>query len=483
MRKLLKRYGRSASYLLLIDYLLIVGTFGVALRFRHYAFGMNIIDLAHGEIVPEAAFVFFYAFFGLGLFSAFNLYKRKTWISLRWHQLGIIESTVVFILIYVLFKSIFKSAIFLESRLVTFNWGVLLLLALSAHRLILFPLILRYASKAGLQRRVVVIGDGPLAKDFVRKWNAGRYSTIEVLGQLTGRGEEERALKDIPRLGDVADLRELIDLHKIEGAVIAEPGLTHQQLMDLIEECVGLFGWVDVHSAKSAVWHEKLNADLLFDIPFVRLRSIPDNPLYFGYKRMFDVVASSLGLLILSPVMIGTAIAIKVTSPGPVFYVRERVGSGGRPFKFYKFRSMAVGADKDEQRANDIARYIANGEGQQSKVVNTAYVTPVGRFIRKWAIDELPQLFNVIRGDMSLVGPRPVPPDEFNLNEEWHKRRFDIKPGCTGLWKLYASRERDTSFNQTCLYDLYYSRNMNPLMDLYIIFGTVFVILTGQADG
>jgi lipopolysaccharide/colanic/teichoic acid biosynthesis glycosyltransferase len=115
-------------------------------------------------------------------------------------------------------------------------------------------------------------------------------------------------------------------------------------------------------------------------------------------------------------------------------------------------------------------------------VVNTAYVTPVGKFIRKWAIDELPQLFNVLKGDMALVGPRPVPPSEYALEDEWHQRRFHIDPGCTGLWKLYATKDGVT-FNDTVLYDIFYARNMNPSMDLMTIFGTIWIILKGKADG
>ena len=144
---------------------------------------------------------------------------------------------------------------------------------------------------------------------------------------------------------------------------------------------------------------------------------------------------------------------------------------------------MSVGADQDQSRAEEIRKHIQDGGDQkQGKVLNTTYVTPVGKFIRKWAIDELPQLFNVLKGDMALVGPRPVPPSEYAHEDEWHQRRFAISPGCTGLWKIYASRVGVT-FNDTVLYDIFYARNMNPTLDMVIILGTVSIILTGRADG
>jgi lipopolysaccharide/colanic/teichoic acid biosynthesis glycosyltransferase len=141
---------------------------------------------------------------------------------------------------------------------------------------------------------------------------------------------------------------------------------------------------------------------------------------------------------------------------------------------------MRVGSDRDGTRSAAILRHIKDDEPIQ-KAVNRANVTRVGAFIRKWAIDEIPQLFNVLKGDMSLVGPRPVPRADYEAEDPWQKKRFDIKPGCTGLWKLFASRDH-IPFSHTALYDIYYARNMSLAMDVYILLGTVRVVLTGRAD-
>jgi lipopolysaccharide/colanic/teichoic acid biosynthesis glycosyltransferase len=340
-----------------------------------------------------------------------------------------------------------------------------------------------------MQRRVIIIGTSEASIRLAQQLADQRqYATLRPVGFLSASDCREKGMKitgDLLCLGKISDLSELVNIHKIEGAIItpALVDLSYQDLMDLIERCVRLFGWVDVHTDKAAVWHKNLNADTCFDIPFVRMREIPNGPLIHTYKETTDLIGALIGIVLLSPLLIATAIAIKLTSPGPVFYTRERVGKNEKLFPFYKFRSMTIGADQDQGRTADIQQYIQNKDsGPQHKIVNTAYITPIGKFIRKWAIDELPQLFNVVKGNMSLIGPRPVPQSEHKMSDEWHKRRFDIKPGCTGLWKVYAART-GVSFNETVLYDLYYARNMNPLLDLYIVVMTIWVILTGRADG
>ena len=483
MTHLFRRYGRSTVYLMATDWLILVGTFGAALHWRKYAPDLNILTRSH--IAHEALTVFLYAFVIIGVFGALNLYKRKTLLSPTWHLLRILQGVAICISGYLLLRTSIRFFVFVPSRLVILNWAVFQFSALAIHRLIVFPVLFRAAARARMQRRVVIIGISEASINFARQLlDQRKFSAFELIGFLSNCQEKGTAvLGSISCLGQISELPELVNLHKIEGAVITQTDLSYQDLMDLIERCVRLFGWVDVHTDKSAVWHENLSADTYFDIPFVRMREIPNDPMTLAYKKITDLAGALLGILLLAPVLIVTAVTIKLTSPGPVFYTRPRVGKNDTLFLFYKFRSMTVGADRDQSRADEIKKHIQGAsDGQQNKIVNTAYITPVGKFIRKWAIDELPQLFNVLKGDMSLIGPRPVPPSEHEMADEWHKRRFDIKPGCTGLWKVYAAKT-GVSFNETVLYDLYYARNMNPLLDLYIVFMTIWVILTGRADG
>lgn len=468
-------------YLLFTDWVILVGSFAIALHLRHYDKGMNIISRSH--VIPQMSMMFFYAFIMLGVFSTLELYKRKTLLVPLQHFLEILKASIVTVLIYVLVKTLLKSDLFIPSRLVLLKWGILLLAGLSIHRLLVVRLLTNLLSKTDMRRRVVVIGDTELAKHFIEETRLNKNCGMDVVGVME-EGEKAQKVHSAPFLGDPATLPDVVDLYHLEGAVICNPELSHQKMMDLIEQCIRLFGWVDVHSDTSSALQRSSSADAHFDIPFIRMHGISNSLLLRSWKRLFDFTAALIGIIVLSPILIGTAIAIKLTSPGPVFYTKERIGRDGKLFPFYKFRSMAVGADQDASRNEQIKDFIQNQqEGETlSKVVNTAYVTPVGRFIRKWAIDELPQLFNVLKGDMALVGPRPVPPGEYEHEDEWHKRRFHINPGCTGLWKIYATKEGVT-FNDTVLYDIYYARNMNPAMDLMIIFQTTWIILAGRADG
>jgi len=478
---ILKRRGRAVTWLLATDWLTMVGAFIVALYLRRYAPEMNIIMIRQRfRIVPEVVFVMAYALFFLGIFSLLGLYLRKTWLS-RWlHAGATVEGATLMTLGYLLLRGTFKWGFLVQWRHVILMWYAFTLAGLLLHRLAIFPWLIRLGQARGLQRRVVLIGQGAVTDRFLERWRERRvYTMLEPVGVL---GDLPAASSGgLPHLGRISELQTVVAAHGIEGAVICDPSLDYEELMALIEQCVRLFGWVDVHTEKSAVWHSRPDADKYFDIPFARITSVTRNPFYFAYKRALDVVASGLALTLLSPLLAVLAALVKLSSPGPVFYVQRRIGRGGRPFAFYKFRSMRVGADADPARKAAILEHMKAGKAG-GKVVNEAMITPIGRFIRKWGLDEIPQLWNVIKGDMTLVGPRPLPPDEYEAQDEWQKRRFDITPGCTGLWKVMVAKEGGGTFANTVLYDLYYARNMNPLLDLFILFQTAWLVVRGRAD-
>ena len=194
--------------------------------------------------------------------------------------------------------------------------------------------------------------------------------------------------------------------------------------------------------------------------------------IYRGSKRIFDFVASLFGLIILSPLFLIVAIAIKMEDPkGPVFYSQVRLGKKQSPFKMYKFRSMIVDADKH------LKELLSENEvdGAMFKMKEDPRVTRVGQFIRKYSIDELPQLVNVLLGNMSLVGPRPPLPREVAEYTEYDKQRLAVKPGCTGLWQV--SGRNDVGFHEMVELDLKYINIRGPLFDLYVLFKTVLVFI------
>lgn len=188
-------------------------------------------------------------------------------------------------------------------------------------------------------------------------------------------------------------------------------------------------------------------------------------------KRGFDLVAATCGLILLSPVMLWIAFLIKKEDHGPVFYKQVRVGKNGKTFKMYKFRSMFVNADQmlDKLKAqNDV-------DGPMFKMKNDPRITKIGHFIRKHSLDELPQFFNVIKGDMSLVGPRPPLPSEVAEYSEYDKQRLYVVPGCTGLWQ--ATKRNEVGFNEMVQLDINYIKRANFWFDLWIIWKTVEIMV------
>lgn len=198
--------------------------------------------------------------------------------------------------------------------------------------------------------------------------------------------------------------------------------------------------------------------------------------LYFFIKRVFDIIASLTGLIILSPVLLITSIAIKIEDKGPVIFSQERVGRNGKTFKMYKFRSMYTNAEEILKELKD----LNEADGPVFKMKNDPRITKVGRFIRKYSIDELLQLINIIRGDMSVVGPRPALPKEVAEYDEFAKQRLLVKPGLSCYWQI--SGRSDIGFEQWMRLDVKYIKEMGILTDLKIILLTIPAVLKGEGS-
>jgi exopolysaccharide biosynthesis polyprenyl glycosylphosphotransferase len=197
-------------------------------------------------------------------------------------------------------------------------------------------------------------------------------------------------------------------------------------------------------------------------------------PHQMAIKRLFDIVSSAAALVVLSPLLLGVAVAIKLTSRGPIFFKQKRVGLHGKPFNMLKFRSMVVNAEELK------AKLEAHNEqtGPVFKMKNDPRITGIGRFIRKYSIDELPQLLNVLRGEMSVVGPRPPIPKEVEKYAAWQRRRLSVRPGLTCIWQV--SGRNQITFEEWMYLDMQYIDNWTLLTDLSLILKTVPVVITGR---
>jgi exopolysaccharide biosynthesis polyprenyl glycosylphosphotransferase len=212
----------------------------------------------------------------------------------------------------------------------------------------------------------------------------------------------------------------------------------------------------------------------LVGIPMLTFDMTPTNAVALFVKRACDVIISTFALVMISPLYLIVAILIKTTSQGGVYFTQERCGLHGRKFKLYKFRTMEQNA---EQKLKDLLVYNEM-QGPVFKMENDPRITKIGKFLRKYSLDELPQLWNVFHGDMSLVGPRPPLPSEVKKYDPWHQRRLSIRPGITCIWQA-SGRNRISDFDQWVAMDLEYIDNWSLLLDFKILFKTIPAVFSG----
>jgi exopolysaccharide biosynthesis polyprenyl glycosylphosphotransferase len=207
-------------------------------------------------------------------------------------------------------------------------------------------------------------------------------------------------------------------------------------------------------------------------VPLFKLRPPVFEGIDYALKRTFDLVVASLALFFLSPLLLATAVAVRLSSRGPIIYRSQRPGIAGRPFHCFKFRTMREHADQIQQDLEP----LNEKSGALFKIREDPRLTSVGRFLRRYSLDELPQLVNVIRGEMSLVGPRPLPMRDFNRLEEWHKKRYLVLPGITGLWQVSGRSELD--FDDLVRLDFLYLERWSIMLDLSILLKTIPAVLS-----
>ena len=338
-------------------------------------------------------------------------------------------------------------------------------------------LILRIYYKRGVNvDRALIVGSGEAGRSVMRTFLARPDLGYQPIGYLDqGDGENNIGLGRIPHLGNLYQLDQTLRTHKnIHSVFIALPGDMHQQVQDLVRICqqYGVQPQVVPDLFQLSLHHVEFSN--MAGIPMLTMRDVALNPFGLFVKRVIDVgvvLAVSVPALILGGLV---ALAIRLESPGPVLYRQEWVGKDGRLFCMYKFRSMVVNAD-DQKEA---LLQMNEASGPIFKIRNDPRLTRVGRIIRRLSLDELPQLWNILRGDMSLVGPRPPLPEEVQEYQPWHMRRLDVKGGLTGLWQV--SGRSDLTFDEQCLLDIYYIENWSLAMDLRLMLQTIPHMLNGR---
>ena len=330
------------------------------------------------------------------------------------------------------------------------------------------------------RRQVAIIGSGEEAKSITMHivQNNAPFWVSGFLAPKAVSNANFAVKKD--RLGALRDLPQIVEREKIDEVIVTDEGIDKRVLISILDFCTseGLTVWFPPQLMP--IIDLKLYVDNFCGLPMIRLCSQKNSYLFNKIKHGLDALVALPLLLLLLPVFAVIALAIKLNSRGPAFYCATMVGREGKKFTMCKFRSMEL--DTGNEAHKDYVKRLINGQIRENsgkggvfKMTEDKRITWVGKYLRKFSLDELPQLINVLKGEMSLVGPRPCLPYEYEMYQDWHKKRLLIRPGITGIWQV-AGRSA-VSFEDMVLLDLYYIYNRTLSMDLNILYETVFAVL------
>lgn len=330
---------------------------------------------------------------------------------------------------------------------------------------------------APLRQRTVIVGSGLVADRLAERLARHGEFGLETIGIVDDEVHSlEGSSHELKKLGSLDELHAVLDAYDVDRVIIAFSRATHQQLLSCVRVCRDHRVAVDVVPRLFELLDGARALNQIGGLPLLSIGAPPLTSASRGAKRALDIVMSATALILLAPLLIAIVAAIKLDSRGPVLFRQRRAGRGAEEFELLKFRSMHQDAEEIKARyaeSNDI------DDGVMFKMRRDPRITRVGRILRRLSLDELPQLYNVLRGDMSLVGPRPLIPSESqHAAQTWHARRLDLRPGMTGLWQI--SGRSDLPFQEMVRFDYQYVAGWSLARDIEILLATVPVVLSGR---
>jgi len=466
------RHGSTRTFLILVDLCIIWAS---SLLCVHFRFGdwQNPSKLA--EVLVSKHFFF------LGLFSVLfvliadrrNLYATR-WVRTLPFDFAEPMKAIGAAALLVIF-SVYFSGIKVISREVI--GGSILL---SAFALIAWRYWWRSQAIEGLteHRNVAIVGAGRVGvalRDYLNSNPGLGYVFKGFIDRRAKARQRHDYLDDIEIIGEVDELHAIARSYFVDEILITDAG--NRELVKNIAVRARALE-IDVRVVPDLYDGLALGAgiELIGNFPTMALYLQPVSPLKYMLKRVIDVLLSAFGLVLLAPAICMVAIAIKLDSAGSIIYSSDRIGKKGQTFRCHKFRTMVTNADE----LKESLRHLNERDGVLFKISEDPRVTRIGRFLRAWSIDELPQLWNVLKGDMSLVGPRPGLPSEFDQYSLDHLRRLEVLPGITGMWQVEA--RRNPSFDQYITLDLQYVENWSIWLDVRLLWKTIGAVLAGTGS-
>jgi exopolysaccharide biosynthesis polyprenyl glycosylphosphotransferase len=360
------------------------------------------------------------------------------------------------------------------SRLMMIYAAIFSLLAMALVRVMRRVIYARLRSRGIGIQRTLVVGGGEVGLMVMRNMLGRKELGFQPVGYIAD-DVEQTDIGRLKALGTLDKLKQVLRSERVDVVVITLPWAQRDLIMQLLKVCRKANVEVNLVPDVFELNLRQVQIDQLEGIPLLRVTGdIPFKTSNRLVKRIIDLLLTIISAPVWLVLFALTAMAIQIEGVGPVFYGQMRVGENGKPFKIYKFRTMVPDADK-------LHAQLVKDSGQDMrhpKLKDDPRITPLGGFLRRTSLDELPQVWNVLRGDMSLVGPRPPTPGEVELYEPWHMQRLQVKPGMTGLWQVRGRSE--VPFEEMCLLDIYYIENWSMQMDAQILMLTIPRVLLRQ---
>jgi exopolysaccharide biosynthesis polyprenyl glycosylphosphotransferase len=396
--------------------------------------------------------------------------QRTSWFD---QVYGIFNGTTSGTLIMIVIDYIYPALS--SSRLILLYAAILIVILLSISRLALRA-VLGYLRKRGIGvNRVLIVGAGKVGRTVIRNIVARPSLGYQIVGFVDDN--PDKGSTDIGRfkaLGPVANLARIIQEEIIDEVIITLPWMYHRKIIRIMSECQRKQVRARLVPDLFQMTLSQVDVDDLGGVPLVGVKDIAIPLWKLATKRALDFSVSLLGLLLCWPIFLLIAIAVKLDSPGPALFKQVRVSKGGREFTCYKFRTMRVGAEEEQAALSA----LNEASGPLFKIRDDPRLTRVGKFLRRISLDELPQIYNILRGEMSLIGPRPPLPSEVAEYLPWQRRRLEISPGLTGLWQV--SGRSELTFDEMCLLDIYYIEHWSPALDVEILLRTIPKVLFAE---
>ncbi len=373
---------------------------------------------------------------------------------------AVVRGVVLAALVVMSVSFLFKEYDFARSVLLIFIGLTFLLTGIS--RAVLFSIPNRLRKSGYGTIRCIIAGAGTTGIRALQRISDHPEKGYDVVGFLDDDPDKLKInISKRPILGTIDNIRETVERYGIEEVFIAIPSLSHGRIMEVIMKCEGLPVGFRIASDLFGVIAHNADIEFIEDFPVFDLKEEKENLAYAFLKRSMDILIAGVLIILLIPFWIIVPLLIRLDSKGGIFFVHERIGLNGKPFRIYKFRTMHT-------TTNPYA--YSPGKADDTRI------TRIGRFLRQTSLDELPNLLNVLKGNMSIVGPRPEMPFIVENYEEWQKKRLTVKPGITGLWQILG--RKDIPLQENLEYDFYYIKNRSFLLDIIIVLKTIPAILS-----